>query len=52
MAKWMVVIKETPFILDLYNHPSVKIITFDKKYIYNVRGRNNRNTTHLIITNY
>ena len=52
MAKWMVVIKETPFILDLYNHPSVKIITFDKKYVYNVRGRNNRNTTHLIITNY
>jgi len=52
VAKWMVVIKETPFILELYNHPSVKITTFDKKYVYNVRGRNNRKATHLIITNY
>ncbi|WP_343532481.1 DNA adenine methylase [Pedobacter sp.] len=52
VAKWMVVIKETPFILELYNHPAVKITTFDKKYVYNVRGRNNRKATHLIITNY
>lgn len=52
IAKWMVVIKETPFILELYNHPSVNINTFDKKYVYNVRGRNNRKATHLIITNY
>lgn len=52
VAKWMVVIKETPFILELYSHPSIKITTFDKKYVYNVRGRNNRKATHLIITNY
>jgi len=51
-AKWMVVIKETPFICELYSHPHIKITTFDKRYVYNVRGRNNRKATHLIITNY
>jgi len=51
-AKWMMVIKETTFIRELYSHPNVKIITFNKRYAYNVRGRNNRDVTHLIITNY
>ncbi len=51
-AKWMVVIKETLFIRKLYTQPGIKIATFDKKYTYNVRGRNNRGVTHLIITNY
>lgn len=51
-AKWMVVIKETPFISALYTHPTINISTFDKNYTYNVRGRNNRGVTHLIITNY
>lgn len=51
-AKWMVVIKETAFIRNLYTHPLVNIRTFDKNYTYNVRGRNNRGVTHLIITNY
>lgn len=51
-ARWMMVIKETQFIRDLYTQESIKIIDFDKKYSYNVRGRNNRTTMHLIITNY
>lgn len=51
-AKWMVVIKETPFIREIYTHPQIKIVTFGKHYTYNVRGRNNRSVTHLIITNY
>lgn len=51
-AKWMLIIKETPFIRELYTHPVINITTFDKKYTYNVRGRNNRGVTHLIITNY
>lgn len=51
-SKWMVVIKETTFIRDIYTHPLVKIATFDKNYTYNVRGRNNRDAKHLIITNY
>jgi DNA adenine methylase len=51
-AKWMVVIKETDFIRQIYTHPQIKIVTFGKNYTYNVRGRNNRKVTHLIITNY
>ncbi|MGV3548021.1 MAG: DNA adenine methylase [Pedobacter sp.] len=51
-AKWMVVIKETPFIRKIYTHPQIKIVTFGKNYTYNVRGRNDRKVTHLIITNY
>ncbi|RZL44181.1 MAG: DNA adenine methylase [Pedobacter sp.] len=51
-CKWMVVIKETPFIKKIYTHPTVKMMYFDKNYTYNVRGRNNRGVTHLIITNY
>lgn len=51
-AKWMVVIKETAFIKEIYTHSKVKMVTFGKKYTYNVRGRNDRSVTHLIITNY
>lgn len=51
-AKWMVVIKETDFIRQIYTDPKVKIVTFSKSYTYNVRGRNDRAVTHLIITNY
>lgn len=51
-SKWMVVIKETEFIRKIYTHPQIKIVTFGKNYTYNVRGRNDRKVTHLIITNY
>jgi len=51
-AKCMVVIKETAFIRDLYSVQPFSIIDFDKTYTYNVRGRNNRGTKHLIIVNY
>lgn len=51
-AKWMMVIKETSFIRQLYTHKGIRIVDFDKKYSYNVRGRNNREVMHLIITNY
>lgn len=51
-CKWMLVIKETSFIRDLYTQPGIHLITFDKTYTYNVRGRNNRYTKHLIIVNY
>ena len=38
----------------LWHIPFIKIIstTFEKKYAYNVRGRNKRGVTHLIITNF
>ena len=51
-GKCMVVIKETAFIKDLYSGTAFSMIDFDKVYTYNVRGRNNRGTKHLIILNY
>ncbi len=51
-ASWMLVIKETDFIRSLYTAPQCRFIEFDKTYTYNVRGRNNRDTRHLIIVNY
>jgi DNA adenine methylase len=51
-AKWMVVIKETPYIRQIYSQPKISINVFHKNYTYNVRGRNNRKVQHLIITNY
>lgn len=50
-AKIMVVIKETDFINELYV-PYFKIEKFDKKYMTNMRNRNNKDVQHLIITNY
>ncbi|SFG76716.1 DNA adenine methylase [Pedobacter insulae] len=51
-AKWMLVIKETSFIRNLYSRPNINIKVFEKNYAYNVRGRNKRGVTHLIIMNY
>lgn len=52
-AKFMLVIKNTPFIYSLYNDkPGIRMAAFDKKYLYNVRGRNDREVEHLIVYNY
>lgn len=52
-AKCLLVIKSTPFILSLYaDTPTILIESFEKKYQYNVRGRNDQDVTHLIIRNY
>ena len=51
-CKWMLVIKNTEFIYGLYDKKGINIVSFDKKYMYNARGRNDRNTEHLIIKNY
>lgn len=52
-AMCMVLIKETPFIRALYEEiPGIHIESFDKRYLYNVKGRNNQDTNHLIIYNY
>lgn len=50
-AKFMVVIKETDFIFNLYKN-NFKIHTFDKSYSVNFKNRNSREVSHLIITNY
>ena len=49
-AKFVLIIKNTEFIHSLYEH-DFTVLTFDKKYTYNVRSRNDRGAEHLIITN-
>ena len=51
-CKWLMIIKNTDFIYDLYNKDNIEILSFDKNYIYNARGRNDRKVQHLIIKNY
>jgi DNA adenine methylase len=52
-AKFILIIKNTPFILSLYkNKPRIMISSFNKTYLYNVKGRNDRNVQHLIIKNF
>lgn len=49
-AKFILVIKDTEYIYELYRR-DFRILSFDNRYIYNVRSRNNRSVKHLIITN-
>lgn len=51
-CKWMLVIKNTSFIFELYNKPDIKIKFFDKSYNVSFMNRNDRDTEHLMITNY
>lgn len=51
-AKWMMIIKNTDFIFDLYNKKGLKIDSFDKKYLVSFMNRNDKNVEHLLITNY
>lgn len=51
-AKWMMIIKYTPFILSLYSGVGLTIKTFDKKYLVSFMNRNDKNAEHLMIMNY
>lgn len=51
-AKWMMVIKYTPFIWSLYGKAGLTIKTFDKKYLVSFMNRNDKTAEHLIIMNY
>lgn len=51
-ANWMMIIKRTPFIESLYRHPSLRIESFDKKYLVSFMNRNDKAAEHLVITNY
>lgn len=50
-AKFMLVIKKTDFVYDLYAE-DFNVLSFDKQYTYNICNRNDREVKHLIITNY
>ncbi len=52
-AKFILIIKKTPFIYSLYNNKKgIKIDSFEKTYLYNVKGRNDRDVEHLVIYNF
>ena len=51
-AKWMLIIKNTDFIYNLYNKKGINIRTFDKEYLVSFMNRNDKKVTHLLITNY
>lgn len=51
-AKFMLVIKNTEFIYNLYKDCDFNIKSFDKKYLVSFMNRNDKDVEHLIITNY
>ena len=51
-AKWMMVIKATPYILSLYENKGLNIKQFDKTYTVSFMNRNDKQAEHLIIMNY
>jgi len=51
-AKWMMIIKNTDFILKLYSNKGLNIEMFDKTYLVSFMNRNNKKTEHLLIRNY
>lgn len=51
-AKWMMIIKNTDFIFELYDNKGLNIQSFDKTYLVSFMNRNDKNVEHLLITNY
>jgi len=52
-CKFLLIIKKTDFIYGLYtNKEWIKIDSFEKQYLVNIKGRNDQNVEHLIIYNY
>ena len=51
-AKFLLIIKNTDFISDLYKDRGFNIKSFDKKYLVSFMNRNDKSVEHLLITNY
>ncbi len=51
-AKWMLLIKSTSLMKQLYFDQGLNIRTFDKTYLVSFMNRNNKYAEHLLITNY
>jgi DNA adenine methylase len=51
-SHWMLIIKNTKFIQELYFDRGLNIKSFDKTYLVSFMNRNNKHTQHLLITNY
>ncbi|MGQ7373705.1 DNA adenine methylase [Streptococcus suis] len=52
LTKWMMVVKSTEFIEELYDQEGWYKLRFDKTYSVNFKNRNAKDVTHLVITNY
>lgn len=52
-SNFILIIKNTPFIYSLYSGKNgINIDSFEKTYLYNVKGRNERDAEHLIVYNF
>lgn len=51
-AKFMIVIKNTEFINNLYANKGLRIKAFNKRYVVSFQDRNNHEAEHLMIMNY
>jgi len=51
-SHWMLIIKNTDYIRQLYFNKGLNIKSFDKTYLVSFMNRNDKNTEHLLITNY
>lgn len=51
-TKWLMVVKSTDFIEELYDHDGLYKFRFDKSYSVNFKNRNEKDVKHLVITNY
>ncbi len=51
-AKFMLIIKNTDFIYNLYKDRGFNIASFEKKYLVSFMNRNDKDAKHLLITNY
>lgn len=49
-AKWMLIIKKTDFINELYR--DFHVYEYGKNYMVSFKNRNDKNVSHLLITNY
>ena len=51
-GKFMIIIKNTDFIYNLYNKKGISITGFDKTYKVSFQDRNDKEVEHIIIKNY
>lgn len=51
-SQWLMVVKSTEFIEDLYDVKGLYKLHFDKNYSVNIKNRNAQESVHLVITNY
>jgi DNA adenine methylase len=51
-TKWLMIIKNTDFIHNLYQNHGLNISSFEKTYLVSFMNRNDKNVEHLLIKNY